>query len=96
MNCVRKASRLYGYNLLPLFERWGWFRTGAYRIGDYGNKCFVLTEEMLDEFTADMKALEDNGTIKPITEEMIHDIMYCRHFNESSTDRLLPTPDIPN
>ena len=51
---------------------------------------------MLDEFTADMKALEDAGTIKPITEEMIHDIMYCRHFNESNTDRLLPTPNIPN
>ena len=96
MNFVRKASRLYGYNLLPLFDRWGWFRTGAYYIGDYGNKKYVLTQEMLDEFTADMKALEDDGTIKPITEEMVHDIMYCRHFNESSTDRLLPTPDIPN
>ncbi len=96
MNFVRKASRLYGYNLLPLFDRWGWFRTGAYYIGDYGDKKYVLTEEMLDEFTADMKALEDDGTIKPITEEMIHDIMYCRHFNESTTDRLFPTPDIPN
>ena len=96
MNYVRKASRLYGYNLLPLFDRWGWFRTGAYYIGDYGNKKYVLTQEMLDEFTADMKALEDDGTIKPITEEMVHDIMYCRHFNESSTDRLLPTPNIPN
>ena len=96
MNYVRKASRLYGYNLLPVFDRWGWFRTGAYYIGDYGNKKYVLTQEMLDEFTADMKALEDNGTIKPITEEMVHDIMYCRHFNESNTDRLLPTPNIPN
>lgn len=96
MNYVRKASRLYGYNLFELFDRWGWFRVGAYYIGDYGYKNFIFTKEMRDEFIADMKALEDNGTIKPLPEQMLKDIFYCRHFNESATDRLIPTPTIPN
>ncbi len=96
LNYVRKCSRLYGYNLFDFFEKWGWFRIGAYRIGDYGNYNYVMTQEMYDEFKADMKALEDDGTLKPLSEEMLHDMFYCRHLNESKTDRLYPTPTIAN
>ena len=93
---VRKASRLYGYNLYNFFERAGFFRIGAYKNTDYGTKYLILTQKMLDEFKADMTALETDGTIKPLTDEMMEKIFYIRNFNESNTDKMFPTPDIPN
>ncbi|MGN1213302.1 MAG: hypothetical protein ACI4TR_00245, partial [Bacteroidaceae bacterium] len=64
--------------------------------GDYGTKWLILTQKMLDEFKADMTALETDGTLKPLTDEMLHDIFYTRDFNVSSTDKIYQTPDIPN
>lgn len=93
---IRKASRLYGYNLYNFFERAGFLRIGAYKHGDYGTKWLILTQKMLDEFKADMTALETDGTLKPLTDEMMHDIFYTRDFNVSSTDKIYPTPNIPN
>ena len=93
---VRKASRLYGYNLYDYFERAGFFRIGAFYANDYGRKWIMMTQTMLDEFKADMKALEDDGTLKPMTEQMLYDMFHVRNFNVSSTDKLYPTPKIPN
>ncbi len=93
---VRKASRLYGYNLFDYFERAGFLRVGAYQNGDYGTKYQILTQKMYDEFKADMKALETDGTLKPMTEDMVKEIFYIRNFNESTSDKMYPTPDIPN
>jgi len=93
---IRKASRLYGYNLYDFFERAGFLRIGAYRHNDYGVKFELRTQKMLDEFKADMKALEDDGTLKPMTESMLHDMFYVRNYNESTTDKIFPLPDIPN
>lgn len=93
---VRKASRLLGYNLYNFFERAGFFRIGAFKNTDYGTKYLILTQKMLDEFKADMTALETDGTLKPLTDEMMEAIFYTRNFNQSATDKMYPTPDIPN
>lgn len=74
MNWVRKISRLSGYNLMPYFEQWGFFRQVALRIGDYGNKWMIITPEIYDEFKADMQALVDNGEIKTMPEGMVEQI----------------------
>ena len=93
---VRKASRLYGYNLFNFFERAGFLRVGAYQNGDYGTKYQILTQKMYDEFKADMTALETDGTLKPMTDTMLQEMFYIRDFNESSSDKMYPTPEIPN
>ena len=51
---------------------------------------------MLEEFKADMDELENKGILKPLTDKMMEDIFYTRNFNESETDKMYPTPDIPN
>ena len=56
MNYIRKVSRLVGYNLMPYFDKWGYLRQVALRIGDYGTKYYVMTPEMYNEFKADMDA----------------------------------------
>ena len=93
---VRKASRLLGYNLYDYFERAGFFRIGAYKHGDYGTKYSILTQKMLDEFKEEMTALETSGEVKPMTEEVLYGIFHERDYNKSATDKLFPTPDIPN
>lgn len=93
---IRKASRLYGYNLYNFFERAGFLRIGAYQNKDYGTKYLILTQKMLEEFKADMDELENKGILKPLTDKMMEDIFYTRNFNESETDKMYPTPDIPN
>lgn len=93
---IRKASRLYGYNLFDFFERMGFLRTVAGTIGDYGNKSLILTKKMYDEFKADMKALEDDGTLKPLSEQMLYDMVHVRNFNLTQNDKTYQTPDIPN
>ena len=95
-NYIRKASRLYGYNLWKFFERVGFLRVAAFRIGDYGTKHYILTQKMYDEFKEDMDQLETDGVVKPLSDEMLYDIFHIRDFNNSSTDRMYPTPEIPN
>lgn len=95
-NFIRKASRLLGYNLYDFFERTGFLRLTAMQLNDYGVKYLILTQKMRDEFKADMKALEDDGTIKPLTEEVLYDIFHIRNFNQSATDKMYKTPEIPN
>ncbi|MGM9688354.1 MAG: M60 family metallopeptidase [Alloprevotella sp.] len=89
MNWVRKVSRITGYNLLPYFERWGFFRQIAMRIGDYGNKWMIITPEMYEEFKADMQALVDNGEIKSMPEGMVEDI-------SNVPTVIQPRPQFPN
>lgn len=96
MNFVRKASRLMGYNLFPFFDAFGMFRIGAWQIGDYGTKRYIVTQEMYDEFKADMDALVADGTIKEMPEGMVEAIFNCRDLNASKTDRIYPTPEIAN
>ena len=74
MNFVRKASRLVGYNLMPYFEQWGYFRRVALVMNDYGLKYFVLTQAMYDEFKADMDALVKKGEIKKMPKGMVEQI----------------------
>jgi hypothetical protein len=73
-NYCRKASRICGYNLYPFFEKWGFFRIIALVINDYGNKYYVMTKQMRDEFKADMDALVADGTLKQMPEDMIQTI----------------------
>lgn len=98
LNFIRKASRLSGYNLVPYFEKWGFLRTVAMRIGDYGNKYMLLTKNMYDEFVADMKALEGTGEgkLKAMDDNMVTAISNTKHLNEPGGDRLFQTPEIPN
>lgn len=74
LNFIRKTSRLSGYNLMPYFERWGFLRQVALCIGDYGNKWFVLTKTMYDEFKNDMDALVDSGELKTMPDGMVEEI----------------------
>ena len=70
LNYIRKVSRLTGYNLTPYYEAWGFIRPVAMRVGDYGNKWYLMTQSMLDEFKEDMEALN----LKECDEEMVKSI----------------------
>ncbi|MEG1861871.1 MAG: M60 family metallopeptidase, partial [Bacteroidaceae bacterium] len=70
-NYVRKASKISGYNLYPYFEKWGFFRLIAMEINDYGTKYYCMTQDMRDEFKADMEALVTNGTLKTMPGDLI-------------------------
>lgn len=94
-NYVRKVSRLLGYNLFPYFERWGFLRQVALRIGDYGEKSTLITPEMYQEFKADMDALVESGELKAMPEGMVEEISKTRDLNIQN-DMLFTTPDIPN
>ena len=89
MNWVRKVSRITKYNLLPYFERWGFFRQVAMRIGDYGNKWMIITPKMYNEFKADMDALVKSGEIKAMPEGMVEAISNVQA-------KLQPKPVFPN
>lgn len=89
LNYIRKVSRLTGYDNTPFFEKFGFLRNVALCIGDYGNKWFVLTEDMLNEFKADMQALIDSGELQPMDETMVNDIA-----NEPNPSKKRPV--IPN
>ena len=67
-------SRLSGYNLFPYFEQWGYLRTIAMKVGDYGNWYYLLTQDMYDEFKADMDALVASGELKTMPDGMIEAI----------------------
>ena len=89
MNWVRKISRLSGYNLMPYFERWGFFRQIAMRIGDYGNKWMIITPDMYDEFKADMDGLVESGEIQAMPEGMVEKISNVQ-------TRIQPKPQFQN
>ena len=74
LNWIRKVSRLSGYNLFPYFEQWGYLRTIAMKVGDYGNWYYLLTQDMYDEFKADMDALVESGELKTMPAGMIEAI----------------------
>lgn len=96
LNYIRKVSRLIGYNLFPYFERWGFLRQIALNIGDYGNKPMIMTEAMYNEFKEDMDALVASGELKAMPEGMVEEISNTRDINKSASDKLFPTPQIPN
>ena len=89
MNFCRKVSRLSGYNLFPYFEQWGYLRQVALRIGDYGTKYFAITENMYNEFKADLDALVESGELKEMPEGMVESI-------SNSPDWFQPRPNIKN
>ena len=89
LNWIRKTSRLSGYNLWPYFERFGFLRTIALRIGDYGNAWYVMNDEIYDEFKADMDALVASGELKAMSDAMVKAIFYC-------PDDWQPVPNIAN
>ncbi|MBR1652217.1 MAG: M60 family metallopeptidase [Alloprevotella sp.] len=89
LNYIRKVSRLSGYNLFPYFEKWGFLRCIAMRVGDYGNKWQLMTDDMYDEFEADMQALVDSGELKAMPEGMVDEISLAG-------DRYFTRPNFPN
>ena len=88
-NFIRKCSRLTGYNLVPYFEQWGFLRTIALQIGDYGTYYYIMTPQMLQEFKEDMDALGLNT----IDEETINNMSLCKDMYEVEFGK---TPTIPN
>lgn len=89
MNWCRKCSRLTGYNLYRYFWEWGYFRTIAMYVGDYGSGFYVCTPEMLEEFKADMQALVDAGEIDDLDDETFSAMCTAPHW-------ILSKPNIPN
>ncbi|MBD5240207.1 MAG: hypothetical protein HDS64_10675 [Bacteroidales bacterium] len=89
MNFVRKASRLTGYNLWSYFERFGCLSVCALEQGDYGLQYYIMTQDMFDEFKADMEALEADGTIRPLSDEL-------RQKISTIHAPACPKADIPN
>lgn len=96
LNYIRKVSRISGYNLLPYFERWGFLRTIAIYIGDYGNYFSVFTPEMYEEFKNDMDALVADGTLKAMPEGMVEDISNSPDLYNSGYKDFGTTPEFPN
>ena len=84
-NYIRKASRISGYNLFDYFDKFGFLRTIIMTIGDYGDKDYVMMEDMKAEFKKDMEALG----LKKIDEAMMEKIAH-------SDLPIYETPDIPN
>lgn len=88
-NFIRKTSRLTGYNLMPYYEQWGFFRNIALLIGDYGEFWYIMTKEMYDEFKADMDALVASGELKEMPADMVQKI-------SNQPDDFHVRPNIPN
>ena len=84
-NYIRKASLISGYNLFDYFDKFGFLRTIIMTIGDYGNKDYVMMEDMKAEFKADMEALN----LKEVDDKMMEKIAH-------SDLPVYPTPVIPN
>ncbi len=95
LNYIRKWSRLAGYDLTPYFDAWGFFRTVAIHQQDYTDGSFIMTQDMIDEFKTDMQALVDDGTLKALSEQQLHDLLYQEPFNTTSR-QTFKTPTIPN
>lgn len=84
-NYIRKASLICGYNLFDYFDKFGFLRTVIMTIGDYGDKDYVMMEDMKAEFKADMEALN----LKTVDTEMLEKIAH-------SELPVYETPIIPN
>lgn len=98
-NFIRKTSRLLGYNLFPYYDKWGFLRQIALRVGDYGNKNIIITKKMYDEFKADMEALVTSGELKAMPAGMIEEISNTKdifEINGHSRNSGTFPPAIPN
>lgn len=89
LNVIRKASLLTRYNLFTYFERWGAISVCAIEQGDYGIQHYIMTQEMFDEFKADMTALEEQGLVRPLPDQLRDNIARAAFPTYS-------TPNIPN
>ena len=98
LNWIRKVSRLTGYNMVPYFEKWGFIRPIAMRVGDYGNKWYLMSEDMLSEFKEDMDALVDSGELKVMPEGMLEDITNYgdKYFTRPTFPRPSDMPSAPS
>lgn len=96
LNYIRKVSRLTGYNLVPYFEQWGFLRTVALYINDYGDKWLLLPEDAYREFIADMDALVASGELKAMPEGMVEEICATPELNMTGGRHLFATPSVPN
>ena len=92
-NFIRKCSRLTGKNLVPYFEKWGFLRTVAIEIGDYGTYYHVMTPPMYYEFKEDMEQLVKDGVLEEIDDETITAISNSKDMWEVEFGT---TPNIPN
>lgn len=95
LNFIRKTSRLYGYNLFPYFERWGFLRCVANYYFDYADTYILLTDAAYDEFKADMDALVASGELKAMPDGMVEAMSNTRDLNRQN-DMMYNTPNIPN
>ena len=93
LNFIRKCSRLTGKNLFPYFERWGFLRTVALQIGDYGTYYQLMTPEMYVEFKADMQQLVTDGVLEDIDDATVTAISNSKDMWEVEFGT---TPSIPN
>lgn len=84
-NYIRKASMISGYNLFDYFDKFGFMRTIIMTIDDYGDKDYVMMQDMKDEFKKDM---EDLG-LQKVSDEMMQTIAH-------SDLPVYQTPDVPN
>lgn len=89
LNFIRKASRLTGYNLFDYFERFGCISVCALEQGDYGIQYYIMTQDMFDEFKADMEALVADGTLRALPEDLRVKISNVK-------SPAFPKADIPN
>ncbi len=92
-NFIRKCSRLTGKNLFPYFEKWGFLRTIALEIGDYGTYYYMMTPPMYYEFKEDMQQLVTDGVLEDIDEATITAISNSKDLWEVEFGT---TPNIPN
>ena len=96
MNYIRKVSRLSGYNLFPYFERWGFLRQVSLYIGDYGNKWFICSPDMYNEFKEDMDALVKDGTLKEMPAGMVEEISKTKDLFDCNYKDFGTTPTFAN
>ena len=96
LNYIRKVSRLSGYNLFPYFERLGFLRQVALYIGDYGNKWFICSPDMYNEFKEDMDALVKDGTLKEMPAGMVEEISKNKDLFDCNYKDFGTTPTFAN
>lgn len=57
LNFVKKAIEVGGVDLTEFFENYGFFYVGEFEYEDYGKYSYSMTQEMVDEVKAEIKAL---------------------------------------
>lgn len=93
LNWIRQVSISSGYNLFPFFEQWGFLRVAAFWCGDYASGLNIFTQEMYDEFKADMQQMVTDGLLKECTPEMIGKTNQSISFYK---DWIQPKPNFEN